>query len=123
MNVWLNSIALLSFDERLAEFNRLAEPRLFPDHQTDENHDHDEQRNLNILVGHLLIGHRISPLGQSICCIGPQPSRRRPGRHPTDDASGRGHYNAAHDAGLVNLNRALKFARRGCHSFYPAVDR
>ena len=48
------------FNEVLAQLHRLAEPSFFPDHQTDQDDNHDEERDLNILVRHLrLFGHRI----------------------------------------------------------------
>ncbi len=48
------------FNEVLADIHRLDEPRFFPDHHTDQDDNHDEERDLNILVRHLrLFGHRI----------------------------------------------------------------
>ncbi len=56
--MWAVRIELLGhrFDESLTELIRRYEPRLFPNHHADKHQDHDEQRNLNVLVGHRLIG-------------------------------------------------------------------
>lgn len=62
-------------------------------------------------------------MGYAFAVSGPNRRGAVPTAIPTDNASGWTHYNAAPDAGLVDLKRVPEFTRRDRHSFYRAVDR